>query len=287
MKLENILMSFKKFFSNKNTVTIIGVLVGILILYLGYNWRVKQAITPISVPYAKVEISSRTLITSDMIGYTQVPKSMANASKNLVTNSGLVVGKYVSYGSTIPANSLFYSEALMSAEEQPDSAFADIPDGYTIYSLGVNTHTTYGNSIYPGNYIDLYLKAIDDTGKIIYAKLIESIEVLAVKDSNGEHVFESTVETRSPAELLFAVPDDMYLLLMKAEYITTNQVEVVPVPRNAAYSANPGETLVKSSYLKEFILAKTTYVPEDVTTNPTTETTDTTNTPTTETTTTN
>lgn len=213
MKLENILMSFKKFFSNKNTVTIIGVLVGILILYLGYKRRVKQAITPISVPpYAKVEISSRTLITSDMIGYTQVPKSMANASRDLVTNSGLVVGKYVSYGSTIPANSLFYSEALMSAEEQPDSAFADIHDGYTIYSLGVNTHTTYEVILFiQGNYIDLYLKAIDDLGKIIYAKLIESIEVLAVKDSNGEHVFESTVETRSPAELLFAVPDDILL----------------------------------------------------------------------------
>ncbi len=272
MKFENILMSLKKFFSNKNTVTIIGVLVGILILYLGYNWRVKQAITPISVPYAKVEISSRTLITSDMIGYTQIPKSMANSSDNLVTNSGLVVGKYVSYGTTIPANSLFYSEALMAAEEQPDSAFANIPDGYTIYSLGVDTHTTYGNSIYPGNYIDLYLKAVDDTGKIIYAKLIESIEVLAVKDSNGDHVFETTVESRNPAELLFAVPDDMYLLLMKAGYITTNQVAIVPVPRNAAYSANPGETLVKSSYLKEFILAKTTYVPED-TTNTTAETT--------------
>lgn len=280
MKLENILMSLKKFFSNKNTVTIIGVLVGILVLYLGYNWRVKQAITPISVPYAKVEIPSRTLITSDMIGYTQIPKSMANSSRNLVTNSGLVVGKYVSYGATIPANSLFYSESLMAAEEQPDSAFADIPDNYTIYSLGVDTHTTYGNSIYPGNYIDLYLKAVDDTGKIIYAKLIESIEVLAVKDSNGEHVFESTVETRTPAELLFAVPDDMYLLLMKAGYITTNQIEIVPVPRNADYSANPGETLVTSSYLKEFITAKTTYVPQDTITN-TTETTDTTTTDTT------
>jgi len=276
VKLENILMSLKKFFSNKNTVTIIGVLVGILILYLGYTWRVNQAITPISVPYAKVEIPSRTLITSDMIGYTQIPKSMANSSSNLVTNSGLVVGKYVSYGATIPANSLFYSEALMAAEEQPDSAFADIPDNYTIYSLGVNMHTTYGNSIYPGNYIDLYLKAVDDTGKVIYAKLIEAIEVLAVKDSNGEHVFESTVETRSPAELLFAVPDDMYLLLMKAGYITSNQIEIVPVPRNADYSANPGETLVTSSYLKEFITAKTTYVPVDTivteTTNDTTET---------------
>jgi hypothetical protein len=71
---------------------------------------------------------------------------------------------------------------------------------------------------------------------------------------------------------------------MKAGFITTNQIEIVPVPRNADYSANPGETLVTSSYLKEFITAKTTYVPQDTITNTTTETTDTTTTDTTTTT---
>lgn len=267
--MNNFLTSMKKFFANKNTVTIIGVLVGVLILYLGYNWRVKQATSPVSVPYAKVEIAARTLITTDMIGYTQVPQSLVNSSNNLVKNAGLIVGKYVSYGNTIPANSLFYSGSLMSEDELPDSAFADIPDGYYVYSLGVDLHTTYGNSIFPGNYIDLFMKAVDDTGKVIYAKLIESIEVLAVKDSQGRHVFESTVESRTPAELLFAVPSDMYLLLKKSDYITTNAVAIEPVPRNAAYSANPGDTVVKSSFLKEFILSKTTYVPEDVVSNPT------------------
>lgn len=261
--MNNFLVSVKKFFSNKNTVTVVGVLVGVVILYLGYNYRVKQATDPQSVPYAKQEIGARTLITTEMIGYTQVPKSMVNSSNNLVTNANLVIGKYVSYGTTIPANSLFYKEQVMAAEELPDSAFADIKKGETIYSLGVNLHTTYGNSIFPGNYIDLYFKAVDEDGKIIYGKLIESIKVLAVKDVKGQHVFETTVESRTPAELLFAVPDDMYLLLMKATYIP-GSIEINPVPRNADYTLNPGETVVYSNHIKEFILAKTTYIPDEV-----------------------
>ena len=43
----------KKILQNKNTVTVIGVVVAVLVLYIGYNMRVKSAINPITVPYAK------------------------------------------------------------------------------------------------------------------------------------------------------------------------------------------------------------------------------------------
>lgn len=269
----NFLTTVKRFLGNKNTVTILGVVAGILVLYIGYNWRVNQAIKPVTVPYAKVEISSRTQITEDMIGYMEVSSSVISNSPNLIQNASQIINNYAAYGVTIPANSLFYTTAIMTEEEMPDSAFANIPDGYTIYSLGVNQHTTYGNSIYPGNYIDLYLKATDESGKIIFGKLIESIEVLAVKDSSGNHVFETTVESRTPAELLFAVPDDMYLLLMKAGYVSGG-VDILPVPRNASYSANPGETSVASDYIKNFILAKTATIPDNIIQNTTTNTTE-------------
>ena len=264
--MQNVLNGIKKFLMNKNTVTILGVLAAIAVLYIGYNWRVKQAIDPQKVPYAKVEIASRTLITADMVGYTTVSKDMLKNNPNIIRNSGLVVGKYVSYGTTIPENSLFYSQSLMTEEEMPDSAFANIPDNYTIYSLNVNLHTTYGNSIYPGNYIDLYVKLVNDNGEIVFGKLIESIEVLAVKDSSGNHVFETTVESRTPSELLFAVPNEMYRLLMQAGYIGYS-LEIIPVPRNASYSANPGETRESSEYIKNFILSKTVILPEDTNTN--------------------
>ncbi len=258
----NLVNSLKRFLTNKNTVTIIGVLVGVLVLYLAYNWRVKQAVTLVSVPYAKQEITSRTKITDDMVGNIQVPRSMLSSSNNIVQSNSAVIGKYVTYGAIIPINSLFYSELLVDKDKMPDSAFADIPDGYTIYSLSVDLHSTYGNSIYPDNYIDLYIKAMEDN-KVIFGKMIESIKVLAVKDSQGRHVFETATESRQPSELLFAVPNNMYALLMKAGYVTTGNIEIIPVPRNASYSANPGDTQVSSEYIQEFILNQSVMLPDE------------------------
>ncbi len=262
----NILTTVKRFLSNKNTVTILGVLLGILVLYIGYNYRVKQATTPVTVPYAKEELSSRTLITSDMIGYMEVSSSVVKESPNLITNAQQLINQYVAFGTTIPANSLFYKTQVLSSDEMPDSAFENIPDGYTLYSLNVDLHSTYGNSIYPGNYIDLYFKGVDETQKVMFGKMIESIEVYAVKDSQGNHVFETTVESRTPSELLFAVPNDMYELLMKAGYITGSSIEIIPVPRNKSYSLTPGDTVVSSDYIRNFILSKSATIPQNVTT---------------------
>ncbi len=259
----NIVNSLKRFLGNKNTVTIIGVLLGVVILYFAYQWRVSQAVSPVTVPYAKQEITSRTKITNEMVGTIDIPRSMLNSSSNIITSSSNVIDKYVTYGAIIPMNSLFYSELLVDEDKMPDSAFADIPDGYTIYSLSVDLHSTYGNSIYPDNYIDLYIKASDTDGKTIFGKMIESIKVLAVKDSQGQHVFESATETRQPAELLFAVPNNMYSLLMKAGYVPEGGIEIIPVPRNASYSANPGDTQVSSEYIQEFILNQSVMLPDE------------------------
>lgn len=258
----NLMTNIKKFLSNKNTVTILGVILGVVVLYIGYNYRVNQAIELVSVPYAVEAIGGKTKITSDMISTVEVNRSFLKNNPNVITDMNRLIDYYVNYGNPIPAGSFFYTDQVVEEKELNDSAFNDIPDGYTIYSLSVNLHTTYGNSIYPGNYIDLYLKAIDDTGRLIYAEFIESIEVLAVKDSSGNHVFESA-SPGTPAELLFAVPDDMYKLLMKASYITSNSIEIVPVPRNASYTANKGETRESSTYLKNFILSKSATIPDE------------------------
>ncbi len=259
----NLVNSLKRFLGNKNTVTILGVVIGVVVLYMGYQWRVSQAVTPVNIPYAKQELTSRTLITDDMVGQISVPKSLINSSPNLITASSDVINKYVTYGAIIPENSFFYTTLLVEKDKMPDSAFADIPDGYTIYSLSVDLHSTYGNSIYPDNYIDLYIKATDTDGKTIFGKMIESIKVLAVKDAEGRHVFETATESRQPAELLFAVPNNMYSLLMKAGYVPNGGIEIIPVPRNASYSANPGDTQVSSEYIQEFILNQSVMLPEE------------------------
>lgn len=260
----NLMTNIKKFLSNKNTVTILGIILGVVVLYIGYNYRVNQAIELVSVPYATQAIGGKTKITSTMISTVEVNRSYIKNNPNLITDMNKLVDYYIRYGTSVPEGSFFYTDQVVEEKELNDSAFNDIPDGYTIYSLKVNLHDTYGNSIYPGNYIDLYLKAIDDTGRLIYGKFIESIEVLAVKDGSGNHVFESA-SPGTPEELLFAVPNDMYELLMKADYLTSNSIDIVPVPRNASYTTNKGETRESSTYLKNFILSKSATIPDEST----------------------
>jgi hypothetical protein len=74
--------AIKRFFQNKNTVTVIGVVVAIAVLYIGYNWRVQSAINPVLVPYATQDIKGGTQITSEMIGTIEVP---ANAPRKATT----------------------------------------------------------------------------------------------------------------------------------------------------------------------------------------------------------
>ncbi len=262
----NIGVTIKRFLGNKNTVTILGVILGIFVLIVGYNWRVKQAIEPQSVPYAKQELKANTLITVDMVGSVKVSKSMVDTTANLVTSSSQVIGKYIAYDAKVPEGSLFYKSQLMTEEHLPNYIIKDIEDGYTVYSLGVNMDSTYANSIMPDDYIDLYFKAIDDAGLIMFAKLIESIKVIAVRDSSGKSVFSSESASSTPSKLIFAVPDELFRLLKKADYITSNSIEIIPVPRNATYTENPGETQVTSEEVKNFILSKSAYVEENITT---------------------
>ena len=243
-----------KVLKNKNTLTILIVFAGIIGLYVVYNWKVNQATQLVQIPYAKKEINSRTQITSDMVSYMQVPKSVLSNASNIVSSGYQVVGKYVNYGCTIPQYSLFYQENILSNSATPESEFANLPDGYTVYQLDVDFDSTYGNSIYPGNYIDLYIK-MNETNRdsIIFGRLIKGIKVMAVYDGNGQDVFESTSEARSPRYMWFAVPNDLYELLRKATFANAT---ILPIPRNASYSQEERTPEIDSTYIQNYILAK-------------------------------
>ena len=245
----NILTKLKRFLSNKNTVTILCVLAGILVLYLGYNWRVSSATTPSNIPYARTTLVSGHVITAEDIGYLEVSGIVLEKAKNIVQNRGLIVGKKVAYGETIQANSFFFSDDLVDANSTTNSVFDNMGEGKAPVYLQVNLHTTFGNAIYPGNYIDLWFEGEDENDRYIYTNFIKSIRVLDVTDSDGNSVFETGAESREPAELLFAVDDDMHELIEAAKQVGT----LVPVPRNKSYSSNPGETVIASTYLENFI----------------------------------
>jgi pilus assembly protein CpaB len=267
--MNNFIIAIKRFFKNKNTVTIVGVILIILVLYLGYRYQINKMVSPVSnIPIAAETIQPRTKITSDMIDYIDVAPIVLQS--NVYRSSSQVIGKYSGANTIIPAGSLFYYEAVVEEEDLPDAAFVDLEDGDVPYNFPVTTASTYGNSIYPGNYIDIYMKAYNENGVLMVGKLIENVKVLAVKDSQGRNVFENSDETRTPAYIIFGLESNLNILLRKASYLSSFSVELFPVPHGVTISASEGETVVSSQTLQDFINANTVPNDELVTTDTTT-----------------
>lgn len=243
----SLLNTFKKFFTNKTTVTILGVVVGVAVLFGFYTYRVNNAVNPTRVPVATRTIAATEEITSDDIKMEEIGSSFL--TDDIITSTNDLVGKYINTGTSIPEGGMFYTSQIVEKEELPNSIFDEIPDGYTIYQLRVNNESTYANSIFPGDRIDLFMTTTQDD-LIYFGEFIRSIEVLAVRDANGENVFDVT-SGRTPAWLLFAVPTDMYRYLKVAEYIAN--VTITPVPRNRTYNTESGSTEITNEELLQMI----------------------------------
>ena len=268
--MKNFQMTLKKFLSNKNTVTILGVLLAVVVLYVGYNYRIKSKINPVAVPYAVQAIQPRTRITTDMVGTIQVPPAMLKG--NPYMNKTDIIGKYVNVASTIPQGSLFYAGSIVTQDDLPDALITQYQDGYVLVNMDVTTTTTYGNMIYPGNYIDIYLKVINNidetdteiTDKIMIGKLVENVKVLAVIDSAGKDVFADLDNLGTPAQIIFAVPEEYHILLRKAMYLRSYSATLIPVPTNESLKEEPGEVAISNDSLKEFINRVTVWTGEGI-----------------------
>ena len=258
-----------KILQDKNTVTLLGTVLAILVLVIGYNMRVKQAINPQPVPCAKNTINGGVQIKSDDVGICEIPATMMNGE--IITDQSYVINKYSSPDSVIPKGSFFYKRAVVEQEQLPANIILNYPTGHVLYNMSVTTASTYGNSIYPENYIDIYLKAvskyqegvtsIEDANRVMLGKLVENVKVLAVKDASGQPVFANLDEKRTPAMIVFAVPEEYYILLKKAEFLRSYDTTLIPVPTNESLEEEPGQTAISNERLKQWI-NDVTYFPE-------------------------
>jgi len=251
--------SLNKFLKNKNTVTILGVIVCLVILYAGYNMRINSKTALVDVYYANQTIQPKTKITEDMVSKTSVPQSFILGT--YYKNYSQIVGKYSNYNTMIAQGSLFYSDLLVEEENLPDAILYDVNEGEKVVSFPVTTASTYGNTMMPGNLVDVYVKLIDDKNKIVYGQFFEKVEILGVKDSSGQNVFENTAETRTPAYIYFSLPEAKYLLFSSLNYVkdyfSTTHIEVVLVPNTVEYDEKDlTATEVTSEYLYKFVLNK-------------------------------
>lgn len=249
--MNNLSDSFKKFIGNKNTVTIIGVVLCIIILYFAYNYRINQQVQLVTVPYAVEEIPPKTLITEEMVARMEVPTAfLRNAS--YYVNMDDIVGKYSNINTTIPKGSIFYDNFITNEQDLPDALLKDIEEGYILTQIKVNYETTYGNSIMPDNKIDIYFRANDNDGKAMFGQFVEDVKVLAVKDSAGNDVFGVT-EPTEPSYIYVALPERLFILVGKVGRITTNNIDFMIVPTGVEYIPDEDFITIESEEIERFI----------------------------------
>ena len=257
--MNNFIIGFKRFITNKNVVTIIGVLVVLGILYWGYSSTIKKATNPVSIPVAAKTIEPSTQITNSDIQYKNVAASIID--DNVIKSSDNVIGMYTALNVTIPEGSPFYTSWLVKGEDLPGNWIEQL--NYEKEELGyymsVSVASTLGNSVVPGSYIDIYMTVTDESGTMMFGKLIDNIKVLVVHDGSGNNVFKSGT-TATPSRIGFGVSKELYILLKKAEYLDVN---LTIVPRGSTIPDND-YAAVRSSTLRDYIDARTITIEEDI-----------------------
>lgn len=249
-----------RFLKNKSLVTLIAAVICVIIIAFFYNYRINKIIDKIEIPVAAHRLDARTHITSEDIKFVKVARSLL--SDNVIVSDQRVIDKFVNYNTFIPEGGMFYNSAVVEWASMPDSTWSDIQNDKTIIYLEINDGSAYGNSIYPGDRIDLYIRSLYQ-GKIVYGKFVESIKVLAVKDEYGRHIFKKEASSGRPSQLIFEVDEEMFLLLKSASYIS-GSFEIIPVPRNAGYTAKDGETLISGDFFKQQIKLRSSMLYPDV-----------------------
>lgn len=253
--------SIVRFLKNKNTVTVIGIILIVAILWAGYYFTLQRQVKPISVPVAATTIQPRTQITSDMITYVDVPQ--AYIGENAITSEAEILSMYSQYNTVIPQGSMFYREAITTEQAMPNYLLKLLEDGEIGISYDISEGNMTGFNIMPDEKIDLYMKIETEDGSIMFGKLLENMEVLAVLDSEGNSTYEVNDGSRTADYLVFGVQEDVFLLLMRAQYL---DIEFVPVQHGAWVQDADAQVTLTTQELVDYIKAHTVQLSSDPTT---------------------
>ena len=253
--------SIVRFLKNKNTVTVIGVILGIAILYIGYTITLNKTVKPKQVPVAATTIQPRTQITADMIKYVDVPE--AYISDNAIIDDSQILNYYSNYNTMIPEGSMFYSESVVKEQAMPNYVQSLLKEGEFGVAYKIDpAENTISWGIMPGDKIDLYMRVTSDEGSVMLGKFLENVEILAVTDENGNNVYEVSDGSRTPSKLVFGVKEDIFLLLLRSNYL---DIQIFPIQHGAWVEDSEATTKLTTQELIDYIKARTVQLSTDPT----------------------
>ena len=143
----NVMEKIKKLLLNRNTVTILGVLAGVIALWFAYSITLDKAVKPTRVPVAVKDIPAGSIITKEDFEYVDINSDVLKKA-SIITSSSQLINYYVNNNTSITKGSMFYTSQVVKKDELVDRDLEIIPENYKIYWLEVDNTTTYANSIY-------------------------------------------------------------------------------------------------------------------------------------------
>lgn len=258
----------KKGIWKKRVATLIAVLllIGSVMAYT----RIKIGTAMKTITVTKVDIPPRTEITKEMLTTITVP--MQGVPSNAIEKPEDMIGKWTVSGYGLCTNSFVYQDKIVSKDRLPDAGVLALQKNEVAFPLLVDLETSLGNSIIPNSCVDLYFRSLvkgknQATSSAIYGKVATQVRVVAVKDSEADHVFDEQGNTKAQLEeqaktdkhqlakiYIFAIPKEQNEFINKAKLLG----EIIPVAtgnkhRNT-YESKPSEVtqyIEQSSYRKE------------------------------------
>lgn len=176
--------------------------IGIALNLLLFDIAVKKAIDYIEIPVAAKSIAPRTKIDESYIRMKRIPSALADG--HIYQDKQDILNLWVKYSVTLAEGSFFYHEYLESAEVTADQPLLMLEPGQGVASLAVDLLSSAGNTLMPGQYVDIVFTSKDKRKPIISDVIFRSVRVLAVKDRNGLDMNDSKSQ-KVPAVALLAM----------------------------------------------------------------------------------
>lgn len=255
------------------TLLTVLLLVGSVMAYT----RIKIGNEVKQVVVTKVDIPSRTEITEEMLTTIAIP--VRGVPSNAVQRREDIVNKWTVNGYGLSRNSFLYADKIVAKDRLPDSGILALKENEVAFPLLVDLETSLANSIIPNSRVDLYFRSLVKGKKqgnesVIYGKVATQVRVVAVKDSDADHVFDEQGNTQTQFEeqakkdkhqlakiYIFALPKELNVLVNKAKLLG----EIIPVAtgknsKSVGKFTNQSDVMQfieQSSYRKENIHDKT------------------------------
>lgn len=201
----------------KHKKMIQGLLVaGAVLVCVGFLFdvAVKKSVDYIEIPVAAAMISPRTKISESHIRMERVPSALV--SDNVHISIDDILDLWVKYSVTLAPGSFFYHEYVEEAENVGDLPQLMLEHGQGVASLAVDLLTSAGNTLLPGQYVDIVFTSKDKRKPIISDVIFRSVRVLAVKDRNGLDMSDPKSQ-KIPAVALFALNQQDIPLFLHAQ----------------------------------------------------------------------